>query len=193
LAEQSEQTKLRVWQFNESKPWFRKRGFSEYLRLNSLKLCDIMVEKYLYNSLFGLTEDQLPINITGIKPDIFIKIKYSSQVRYYLIENKMKTIETFTSAQKSDGAYVKLINLLNKYNMHCEYLVLTSCGVHNNSFWKEVREIQQKLKDKNQFGLILWEDIIRQMASISFKLPGIDIDDLKMKYTECIDTDSQWD
>ncbi len=56
--------------------------------------------------------------------------------------------------------------------------------------WTSFRGARHFQRDlRNKFGLLLWEDIFRQMKKRQFYLPGVDVDGWQ-NYTEALDTDA---
>jgi hypothetical protein len=60
----------------------------------------------------------------------------------------------------------------------------------DDRFYRQVCDLQKRLKDTSlNFGLLLWEDVIRQMIETRFQLPGVNVDDWR-PFTEALYSDT---
>jgi hypothetical protein len=129
-------------------------------------------------------------NIPGIKdflakirPDLLLRVRSSDGDRFVVIEVKTtdtKEMKAFTPAQRNH--YAEFIKCLNNSNPGSQLLVLTSVG--SDGVFKVCREFQEVLKD--QFGILLWEDVLREMSRFNFELPGIPIKKWAENYTSAL-------
>ena len=162
------------------RPWYERRYKNPILNLAGLQFKNLTVEPpSLAGRWFG--PEEVPPGIGGFRPDVVIAPRQSNSVpNYILIENK--TDGSNLTKRQMDN-YTNLLSFLSNNKINCEFLLLLSVG---NNIDKSARKLQEKLKDK--FGLLLWEDILRQMKVHQFQLPGINIDHWQ-KYAKAFNTD----
>ncbi len=175
---------------DEGPPWFERTPDDAWLNVDGLTSNNIAVEP---NGLVGLWKNS-KINsdpyFTGINPDIVFRIPLKNGgFRYTLIENKVKTDADLNSNQKS--SYPDLIKRLRKEEgIECSLFLLQSLGA--DKMFKSSLMLQNEFLHGNQFGIILWEDVIRCMKRDSFFIKGIDFAEW-IPYTEAGKNDcSDW-
>jgi len=158
-------------------PWYERRSAAPELIMEGLKFDGIVVEPRTLKGFSGAPE-----TISGIRPDLFFTIKMETDKRKYcFVENK--TVGNLNSNQLQ--AYPKFINYLSGQNYDCEYLLLLSVGCSNKTF-REAQGLQARLQ--GHFGLLLWEEVFRQMKIRDFDLPFIREMDL-LSYAKCLETE----
>lgn len=163
---------LRVWQSKESTklPYWKPHSFTPELCLGNLSFDDIAVEP---SSLLGNHFDgklTLSPTIGGFRPDLFVRLRKPSAEApcFLIIENKTIGAEIYASQQEN---YLGLMKTLEEGRVTTQFLLLTSVGMDTKRY-EVVGHFQNILR--NRFGVLLWEDIIRQMIAAGFSLPGVD-------------------
>lgn len=163
------------------RPWYERRHENPILNLAGLKFEDLTVEPPSLAGPWFHLDREAPQEKGGFRPDVVIAPRQSNSVpNYILIENK--TIGSNLTKRQMDN-YTNLFSFLSNNKINCEFLLLLSVG---NNIDKAARKLQEKLKDK--FGLLLWEDILRQMKVHQFQLPGINIEQWQ-EYAKSFNTD----
>jgi len=181
---------IKVWQCNDKKPYFIKRSSRSLIKLNTVKFDDLIIQKPLYAEDFSKNIGELPNNLGGLTPDLLITLRQSPQNKYILIENKTDEVHL---GWHQKNTYHKLVSYLNnEKNIDIQYFLLVSCCC--DKLFADAKILQKNLND--QFGVVLWEDILKQMINaIDFKIPGIDFIELE-QYTKAlgneVDTE-KWD
>lgn len=176
---------LNIWQCRKtaSEASYEPRIGANSLALKGIKACDMSIEpptaatrRFVWNLL------NEGVQAAGIRPDILLRIRPSGvgpKEKYIFIENK--TTEDLQRNQEEN--YPSLIEAFNRLGKPCEFLLLTSVGAdkpYNSAL------AFQKIMGKN-FGLILWEDAIRQMKREKFEIQGIDVEEWQ-PFTEEFDS-----
>jgi hypothetical protein len=159
---------------NQGPHYFKRKAASAYLSVEGLTSKDIAVEPT--KSLKGIwRSSKIDKNdyFTGISPDIIFKIAQTTgKDRYVLIENKVKAGADLNSNQKT--SYPDLIKQLSKEKIDCSLFLLQSLGA--DKIYESAMTLQEDFSQSNNFGVILWEDVIRCMKRDGFIIAGIDFD-----------------
>ncbi len=185
---QDKKGQLSVWQCKSTQrqPWYEERSDSASIDVRGIKFDDIAVEP---PSLVGRCLDanvEIPPDIGGISPDILVRLPINNsrkKQKYLLIETK--TVGADLSQRQVEN-YLNLLEFLKKRKVDSELLLLMSVGT-TPAMHEAAQNLQRNLRSK--FGLLLWEDVLRQMKECRFQLAGIDIEDWQ-KYTEALNTDA---
>jgi hypothetical protein len=175
----------RVWQCKEAttQPWYELRRGSPILKLTGLEFDDLVMEPPTLAGHWFDEKVEVPARIGGVRPDVLLRLRSNSPNKmshYVLIENK--TVGADLNKNQVE-TYPKLLSFLSDHSIECQFILLMSVGV-TEKIYKSAKILQQNLGSK--FGLLLWEDIFRQMKEHQFQLPGIEIDSWQ-KYTEALD------
>ncbi len=163
---------------SSARPWYERKLASAGLRLKGLSFSAIAVEPLTVMLVWPAAK--LDIKLTGIAPDIVLRLEEEmGKTRYALVENKVTTGAMLNANQLS--TYPALSHSLAAQGIECQFFVLHSVGC-SQRLYAATKTLQMHLEDR--FGVLLWEDVFRQMhASPQFRLPGFDVDALQ-PYTE---------
>lgn len=122
-----------------------------------------------------------------MSPDLVIRNSKGAggQEIYTFIENK--TVGASLSPRQCEN-YVNLVRSLDELGIQSQTFVLCSCG--DDGAYKACEKLQATL-GLEKFGLVLWEDVLREMKRTEFSLPGLDIAEWANTYTEDLDHDAK--
>lgn len=109
----------------------------------------------------------------------------ADQKGYTFIENK--TVGASLSPRQREN-YVNLVRSLQNLGIESQTFVLCSSG--DDAAYKACKKFQSVLGVEN-FGLILWEDVLREMKRTAFSLPGLDIAKWASTYTDDLERDAK--
>ena len=178
---------LKVWErlATGHAPWYGPRKTSSLIHLAGLKFEDISIEpthertaRYFASVAGLLVED------AGFSPDILLHRSSAapqSGPTCIVIENKL----TEKLQKNQIENYPRLLGALEKKGIKAELLLLTFMG--SEPVDKQASTLKERLG--NQLGLLLWEDVIREMTKRGFALAGVDFLQLD---TDDLDKDAVW-
>lgn len=174
-------SRLSVWRARDSRgaPWFERRVGSPSLDIGRITLERLMIEP---SSLSGSRLHlgfEVPPELGGIRPDVVVR---QESGRLVLVETK--TIGAALNRNQT-ATYGRLLHFLRGRDCGAEFLLLVSVGCDSATF-RAALSVQKELD--SLFGILLWEDVIKQMLQEKFSLPGINIADFQ-RYTEAFDSD----
>ena len=174
---------LTVWQCTDGtdNKWFERRKSSTTLELSNLSFNSIAIEprdllKIQWPGILSSKEG-------GFSPDIVIKTRKAGSVHFIIIENKVTTNARLAGNQLEN--YPRLMNWLNDKKVSFDFLLLQSVGNNNYNLLENARELQ---KNHKQFGILLWEEVLRVMNNTKFAPLGLPIESWQ-DYTGALDTD----
>lgn len=179
-------TALTVWQCKEPTDgrYYELRHSSSSIALSGVQVADISIEpptRAMQGFVYSLLNEKL--DAAGIRPDLFMRVPLVGtprQYKYVFIENK--TTEGLQSNQEEN--YPALIkSIKEKKDTLCEFLLLTSVG--SCKPYESAKRFQESMG--GSFGMLLWEDVFREMRAQDFKLAGIDVDAWQ-PFTNALDT-----
>jgi hypothetical protein len=181
---------LHVWQLMEPplRPkYFEPHRASPVFNVSGLAFDHISIEPSNLSGVRFGEKASLPIQIAGMSPDLVIRNSKGTagQESYTFIENK--TVGADLSQRQREN-YVNLVRSLQELGIQSQTFVLCSTG--DDAVYKACREFQSVLGLEN-FGLVLWEDVLREMKRTVFVLPGLDIAKWANTYTDDLDQDAE--
>jgi hypothetical protein len=189
------QIPLNVWRATEggTPRWFDHRSPQPQLDLGKLLFDDVSVEPYSLSGSSLHPTLNVPQDIGGISPDVVVRPGPAPEGgagalgRFVFVECKTR-YSSRLDANKTK-IYPQLFRYLRRaHSITCEYLLLMSVGM-DNVFYRQVFDLQNSLKGEGfGFGLLLWEDVIRQMIETGFCLPGVKVEGWK-PFTDALYTD----
>jgi hypothetical protein len=172
--------KINIWFGNKGNPWYKHK---ENVSFKDLKSGHVSVEPESLMNVWPELKNRL--DLTGISPDLFLMVGDDTKYEYYIIENKVSTSACLRKNQTD--SYSVLVTQLNEIGKTAKYYVLQSIGC-DSKFFLQTLELQKVLNDK--FGIILWEDILRQMIATDFKIGSFNPKDNGwIKFTAAINGD----
>lgn len=152
-------------------PWYESMKQTPFLKIDGEILKEPGPEVFLpkIGVMYGVDLVNDPAryttrgDIAGIFPDILL-IRPNRQ-GVYIIENKPYYESSFNGNQGPGGAYIDFIKWQNARGIPFDYLIIQSISSKNEHYSK-VKQIQDELP--GHFGILLFEDIFRQMANSNF-------------------------
>jgi len=163
--------RLKIWQFNENDSRYSQQA-NRYLTVDSMTFDDFVSEPRRLQEVYQSNNDPLtiPPKYGGFEPDIILRIpnERDNKYKYVLIENKITTNAYLAGNQMEN--YPLLVEYLLGKSINCEFYILRSVGC-SKKLDKQAIIFQNRLN--NNFGILLWEDILLQMVDCKFHLPGI--------------------
>lgn len=184
----NEQGGLHVWQLMT--PPMPPRYFKAHQDIGGFEVCGLTFENIaiepssLSNIWFG-HEVRLPIEISGLSPDLVIRdMRSAGKKTFTFIENKTVGA-SLSSRQRSN--YATLLRELKKLDVQCRLFVLCSTG--DSSAYAACQELNSAV-DPRVFGLLLWEDVFREMKRFGFSLTGLAISHWADTFTDDLDRDA---
>jgi hypothetical protein len=150
-------------------PYYELRRGSPRFVPGAILMSDVAIEPTTEKTQSFLSAkcSGLKLPCFGIRPDILIN-GVGSQPYLTFIECK-----TSTSMQANQlENYGTIIRELNLRGWQCQLLLLASKGM-SEALDKQVRYLEKCLA--NDFGLILWENVLLHMIEMRFRIPGVDL------------------
>lgn len=178
------QRSVQVYEIKDAaKPSFRRL---DKMPIFQVGFDDIAVEpSKLGGKYFGAGVNLSPAE-GGFRPDLFVRLREATGgfATHILIENK-----TIRYAFKEDQAlkYERLMEALKRQNVHARLLLLTPASPEDSDRTTLPTALSLQSKLGAGFGLLLWEDIIRQMQNTGFAVPGVNLPEWQ-RYTQLLDT-----
>ncbi len=180
---QTSDGKLRVFQTKEpaAHPWYDPIPVRS-VTLSKIAFDDLIIEPQSLSSCFSTP---LSVQLGGFETDVFMRMhdRTASKPKYLLVEVKTGSSASLQENQLSN--YPGLVTQLNKQNIDTELLLLLSVGA-NDKLYKQTKDLEKKRDENFKFGLLLWEDILRQMAFSNFSPSGIDTGTWAKNYTQAL-------
>ena len=176
---------LTVWHCTDGtdNKWYASRRSAPSLELSNISFESIAIEPLTLSSKpWPGTQLFLSPADGGFSPDIVIKTrKAEGGDHFVIIENKVR--EDLQANQMVN--YRCLTNWLFGKNISFDFLLLQSLGSSPKLF-EQARCFQNE--GNKQFGILLWEEVLRLMQSTHFAQQGLPIQSWQV-YTEALDSD----
>jgi hypothetical protein len=171
LAQTRQDIRLRVWEPTQQPPrlWYKPKRDELAFDVTGLVFEGIAVEP---TTVAGVWPD-IDITLTGIAPDLFLRFDRTKGT-YVFVETKVTTGASLNSNQESN--YPALVTRLAARGTDVRLLILKSIGCCSRLYAQSTR-LQGQLGDR--FGILIWEEVFREMRRSKFSLPGLDTESLQ--------------
>ncbi|MFZ0638583.1 MAG: hypothetical protein WAN33_01070 [Candidatus Acidiferrales bacterium] len=164
--------RLKVWilaQFVPA-PRYRERVAVADLSVVGLRYDDLSIEPTKESMIqYFQGAAGLPPEIAGVEPDIIARLDAGELgTRWIAVENK---ISGGALQDNQMHNYPRIVETLSAANKAIDVCLLMPKNP-NKRLLRQATELQERMKAN--FGIFLWEDVIRLMCKEGFSLPGID-------------------
>jgi hypothetical protein len=177
---------LTIWRYDNSsiRPYFSKRVSQnkqepDCLFLDGLIFESVVVEPRALSRNWPGTDEIPTADAGGFSPDVVIRLKND---HFVIIENKITSGAMLNKNQLEN--YPRLADWLTIKNCKFDILLLMSVGA--DGLYKQAKELMDKIG--GNFGILLWEEVLKKMKESGFAKDYLPIDDWQ-KYTEALDMD----
>jgi len=178
---------LRIWRCTDGSnaKWYEPRPQRPSLRLENLTFDSIALEPRTLSKTWPGTELQLTIKEGGFSPDVMIRSPVTkAPEHFFVIENKVT--DTAYLADNQMENYERLAVWLNKHHVSFDILFLQSVGC-SDTLYKQAKYFQNEPWGSH-FGILLWEDVFREMLRTDFAFIGLPIASWQ-RYTAALESD----
>jgi hypothetical protein len=176
--------KLTIWHCTDGPkaPWYVPRS-KEKLEFKNVTFDDITVEPYGLCRPFLCTNETLTAEAGGFSPDIVVRSRSKNRDHFVIIENKVTSGSHLAPNQIEN--YPCLMKWLSERKISFDFLILQSVGCCD-ALAEQTRFLQKEWQ--RHFGILLWEEVLREMKRTNFLLTGVPIDRWE-RYSKALDTD----
>jgi hypothetical protein len=180
---------LAVWQPKtpvQPPCYYERRQGSPTINVKNVKFADIAIEPTTVTGRFFRHDLEVTIEF-NFRPDILIKLTPTSPLgspKWILVENK--TVGDGLAKSQFEN-YLKLMKFLEQNRVDAELLLLVSVGTTDNTIYNSAKNFQTHLGAR--FGVLLWEDVLREMGKQAFAPGGLDTAAWARQFTNAIDRD----
>jgi len=177
-------SRLTIWYCTDKgPPWYIPRSKNSSLELVNVTFDDITVEPQTLSGTWPGTNDLLPAEL-GFSPDLVLRTKINSKDHFIIVENKVTSKACLQSNQVEN--YPRLSKWLLDHNIGFDFLLLQSVGCNNNL--ADQTRLFQKEPWAAHFGILLWEEVFREMKRTKFMISGLPIETWQT-YSTAMDTE----
>ena len=178
--------RLTIWHCTDGPkaPWYVPRSTNPTLGLANVTFDDIAVEPHGLSRPWPGTNDLLTAAAGGFPPDVVIRSHIRERDHFVIIENKVTYGACLAGNQIEN--YPRLITWMLERNISFDFLILQSAGCCD-ALAQQARSFQRE-PWAAYFGILLWEEVLREMKGTNFMLPGVPIDAWQ-RYSGALDTE----
>ena len=176
-----------LWQCSDggNKKWYSKRLSKPILELTDLDFESIVIEPRALWKPWPETSFDLPTAVGGFSPDIVMRSRGQEGTQHFtIIENKITTGACFADNQLEN--YSHLAKWLREHDIAFDILLLQSVGCCE-TLYNQARLLQNGPWGSS-FRLLLWEEVLQEMARTRFMPRGLPIEKWNL-YTSALDSD----
>jgi len=178
---------LTVWHASDGSnaKWYAPRPGNSILQFTNLTFDSLSVEPAggLWKKGWPGVHDSPPLKVAGFSPDIVIKSsKAYGGDHFVLIENKIKG--ALRKNQREN--YPLLADWLVNNRVSFDVFLLQSAGCRHRYY--EDAKFFQGSPWRNHFGILLWEEVLREMLRTEFTLPALPVQSWQV-YTGALNSD----
>lgn len=180
---------LKIWSRldRERPPYYSQRKERPFLELGNVTWQAIAIEpRCAQMGAYLAARAKVPIREASFEPDVVLTRTGDGDPgpRYTLIENKITQVLQENQMEN----YPRLVKKLMETGSSAQALLLMSVG--SRKVDKQARRLQHELD--NAFGILLWEDVLRDMNRTQLDLPGVNFQPLE-NYTTDLEVDADWE
>jgi hypothetical protein len=177
--------RLTVWHCTDgsNNKWYKPRAVRPSLEFTDLTFDSIAIEPRVLPSPWPGTQHILDTTVGGFSPDIVIRSPDLGRAdQFIVIENK---IAGYLAPNQCEN-YPRLAGWLVERGTPFDFLLLQSAGCHK-TLHEQARCFQREPWGSN-FGILLWEEVLREMLRTEFTLAGLPVQSWHV-YTEALESD----
>lgn len=178
-------SRFTVWECTNgsNNKWYSPRAARSTLELTGLNFDSIAIEPRALTNPWPGTQDVLSAKVGGFSPDIVIRsCNAEGHDHFVVIENKIAGC----LAPNQYENYALLATWLVEKKVSFDLLLLQSAGCRG-SLYDQAHSFQRSPWGNN-FGILLWEEVLREMLRTEFTLAGLPVQSWHV-YTEALESD----
>jgi hypothetical protein len=180
-------SRLTIWQCTNGVDgkWYAPRESRSTLDLADVTLDAITVEPRALSKPWPGLGVVPPADAGGFSPDIVIRsARPGGGDHFIVIENKITSAASLMDNQVEN--YPRLARWLTNHRVSFDMLLLKSVGCCK-ALYNQARAFQDDTWGSS-FGILLWEQVLREMRRTNFTVAGLPLDAWE-RYTTALETD----